>query len=357
MTERKPISADEQTRINRLALALRKAVTNNPADVLLLSGGLDSSLLAALRSGGDGSRPEAVTVGLASDRPCPVHALLPAPCNGDLAHAAIVVDHLGLAWHPLRLDVDTALAHLDELIRLRTSFDLGLLNDIPILAGLRHAQSLGARSFWTGDDADTLFGGYRFLRGETDWPAFLASRIPAIDPPACAIGEHLGRTPVFPFLTPDVIAIARSLSWGDLYVAMPVAERPLPPSFVDQLDPELMAAPARPWGKVILRRIAEGVLPDAIAWRPKTDLEFGSGMCALEVPLAASVTAVERRRLDQTGIRWFNDAHRGMYIRFEALGRRLPLPGADEYPCMSCTGAVRIGRRHCPTCGAWPSDT
>ncbi|MDQ3541912.1 MAG: asparagine synthase C-terminal domain-containing protein, partial [Chloroflexota bacterium] len=190
------MSAGQQTRINHLAHALHEAVTDNPADVVLLSGGLDSSLLPALRRVADQPLPEAITVGLAGERPCPIHASLPVPCNGDLAYAALAVKYLNLAWHPLRLDMDTALAHLDDLMRLRGSFDLGLLNDIPILAGLRHAQSLGARSFWTGDDADTLFGGYRFLRAETDWPAFLASRIPAIDPPARAIGEHLGMTPV-----------------------------------------------------------------------------------------------------------------------------------------------------------------
>lgn len=344
-----------QAVLDRLAHALREAVAKE-ADVLLLSGGLDSSLLAGL-CGGSGHVPEAITVGLAGDRPCPPHGSLPYPCNGDLASAARVADHLELGWHPIRLDVTTALAHLDELIRLRVSFDLGLLNDIPILAGLRHARSLGAQSFWTGDDADTLFGGYRFPLGEMDWPAYLAGRIPAIDPSTRAIGQHLGMTPVFPFLAPDVVAIARTLGWDDVHVAIPASERPLPPSFVDQLDPDLIAAPRRPWGKVILRRIAEGVLPDAIAWRPKTDLEFGSGMCALEGPLAGFVTAGERRRLDGTGIRWFNDAHRGMYGRFEALGLSVPPPGPDEYPCASCGSGVRNGRRHCPTCGAWPADS
>lgn len=356
MTERNATSGDQQTRIDRLAHALQEAVTDHPSDALLLSGGLDSSLLPALRRAAELPLPEAITVGLAGERPCHAHASLPVLCNGDLAYAAIVADHLGLAWRPLRLDLETALGHLDELIRLRTSFDLGLLNDIPIIAGLRHARSLGARSFWTGDDADTLFGGYRFLSREADWPAFLAGRIPTIDPPARAIGEYLGMMPVFPYLTPDVIAVARSLSRDDVHVSIPAEERPLPPSFVDQLDADLMAARERPWGKVNLRRIAARVLPDEIAWRPKTDLEFGSGMCALEAPLAAALGIGERKRLDRTGIRWFNDAHRGMYLRFRALGLHMPLPGADEYPCTSCGGGVRNGRRHCPTCGAWPAD-
>lgn len=346
----------QQPVIDRLTRALRDAVATVGADAVLLSGGLDSSLLAGLRFASGGPLPEAITVGLAGERPCAAHASLPYGCNGDLAAAALIADHLRLAWHPLRLDAGDALAHLDELMRLRTSFDLGLLNDIPIIAGLRHARSLGAHSFWTGDDADTLFGGYRFLRGEADWSAFLKSRIPTIDPPARAIGGHLGMTPMFPFLASDVVAVAESLGWDDVHVSIPVEKRPVPPSFVDQLDPDLMAAPTRPWGKVILRRVAEELLPDAIAWRPKTDLEFGSGMCALEGPLAERVTPVARDRLDAMGIRWFNDAHRGAYLRFEALGLRVPSAGPGTYPCVSCGGGVRIGRRHCPTCGAWPAD-
>jgi hypothetical protein len=356
MVESDAVPAEEESVTQRLAHALRKVATTAGADVLLLSGGLDSSLLAGLRAAGDCPLPGTITVGLAGERPCPAHAMLPYPCNGDLAAAALVTEHLHLTWHPLRLDVDTALAHLDELMRFRVSFDLGLLNDIPIIAGLHHARSLGARSFWTGDDADTLFGGYRLLRPEADWSAFLTNRIPAIDPPARAIGEHLGMTPVFPFLAPDVVAVAQSLSWDDVHVSIPVERRSSPPSFVDQFDRDLMAAPARPWGKVILRRIAADVLPDAIAWRPKTDLEFGSGMCALEGPLVDRLLPAARNRLDGTGIRWFNDAHRGMYLRFEALGLHIPSPGPDRYPCMSCGGGVRIGRRHCPTCGAWPAD-
>ncbi|CAA9556467.1 MAG: hypothetical protein AVDCRST_MAG43-1507 [uncultured Thermomicrobiales bacterium] len=342
---------------NRLTDALRTAVATRNADVLLLSGGLDSSFLAGLLATSGRPLPPMITVGLAGEGPCPAHAALPYPCNGDLASAAQVAEHLDLDWRPLRLDVGTALANLDDLMRLRTSFDLGLLNDIPIIAGLRHARSLGARSFWTGDDADTLFGGYQFLRPEEDWSAFLAGRIPTIEPPARAIGTHFGMTPVFPFLAPDVLAIAQSLSWNDVHVAIPVEERALPPSFVDQLDRDLMASPERPWGKVILRRIAEEVLPDAIAWRPKTDLEFGSGMCALETSLAELVSLGERERLDQTPIRWFNDAHRGMHTRFEALGLRIPSPGPDDYACTSCGGGVRKGRRHCPTCGTWPADS
>ncbi len=125
---------------------------------------------------------------------------------------------------------------------------------------------------------------------------------------------------------------------------------------MDQFDDDTMARPARVWGKVPLRRVAERLLPEEIAWRPKTDLEFGSGMCALEPVLAATVTADDRERLDRSGMRFYNDAHRGLYLRWLDAGGTIPEPGSGEYACTSCGGGVTQGRSHCPTCGAWPAN-
>lgn len=339
--------------------ALRRAVRARPATALLLSGGLDSSLLAALAVAERVTPPVAITVRLDDDAPslrcerCAGCAARPDGCGADLAFAAAVADDRGLAWHPVRLSVEAALAHVDDLIRHCYSFDLGLLNDIPILAGLRRAAALGHRQVWTGDDADTLFGGYRFLRDQTDWGAFLRERVPTIRPQAQEMGVWLGLEPVFPYLHPEVVAIAQSLTKDEI-VTWIVGRGS--PSFVDQFDAALLAAPAQPWGKAIVRAVAARVLPDAIAWRPKTDLQFGSGMCRMETPLAAMVGEDERTALERMGVRWFNRAHMGMYRRFRDLGLHIRPPGDDEYACLSCGAGVRHGRRHCGTCGAWPAD-
>jgi asparagine synthase (glutamine-hydrolysing) len=328
-------------------------VATTPVDALLLSGGLDSSVLAALAR-----PPRCITVGLASDtyglscERCAAWADRPEGCNADLQWGERVAGNLGLTWEPLVLTTDEAFAALRDLMRLRRSFDLGLLNDVPIYVAMRHAHRHGWRDVWTGDDADTLFGGYRFLRDVPDWGAYLADRIPTIAPEARFIAEHLGLSLRFPYLHPDVLAVARALRRDDIEVWRRSTG---PPSFVDHFDAALMTHPEKPWGKAILRRVAERVVPGAIAWRPKTDLQFGSGMCRLETPLAALVDARARARLDATGIGWFNDAHRGLYLLFAHDGLTIPPPTAGQYPCRSCGAGVPRGARHCRTCGAYPA--
>ncbi len=348
-------TADSPTRILD---AIRTGIAARPAEAMLLSGGVDSSLLAAVATE-LGEAPIAITVTLATGPAdaCPVHgADLAVPCNSDHAAAQRVASWLGLDWQPIRLPAREALDALLALCLALRSFDLGNLNNIALYAGALRARRFGAEHVWTGDDADSLFGGYAFLRRHADWREYLRERIPTIRPPFVDIAPVASTTPAFPYLHPAVLAAVSGLSRDETLVEMPVSERAAPPSFVDQFDEAVMAAERRVWGKVPLRRLAERLLPEEIAWRPKTDLEFGSGMCALEPLLAERVTPDDRERLDRTGIRFFNDAHRGLYLRWIEAGESIAPPGPGEYACRSCGGGVAEGRSHCPTCGAWPAD-
>lgn len=343
----------------RLQHALITAITERPADVLLLSGGVDSSLLAAMAREHLHRAPVAITVSL--DVPpgnrCPTHEdRITVPCNSDHAAAQDVVKWLDLNWQPIRIAPSVAIDALLDLCLALRSFDLGNLSNIALYVGALRATRFGAKRIWTGDDADSLFGGYRFLGPHQDWRSYLAERIPTIRPPFTDIAEVAGATPVFPWLHPDVLDVAMTFDRSTVLQAISVAERPAPPSFMDQFDAEVVNAPTRTWGKVPLRQVAARYLPDEIAWRPKTDLQFGSGMCALEPELAQIITSDDRERINRSGIAFFNDAHRGLYLRYINAGGTVPEPGSGEYACVSCGGGVVVGRMHCATCGAWPAN-
>ena len=342
-----------------LQRTLAVAIADRPADVLLLSGGVDSSALLGQAVAGGTPPRLALTVSLqaAPGDACPVHGdALAVPCNSDHDAARDVATWLDVPWQPIRLSQSDALDALVELCLALRSFDLGNLNNIALYVGAINAARIGAERVWTGDDADSLFGAYRYLSDEPDWRAYLARRIPTIRPTFTDIASVVGVKPVYPWLHPSILDIARSLDRADVLAEISTDERPAMPSFMDQFDPDVQQASTRQWGKIPVRQLAAMHVPDDTAWRPKTDLEFGSGMCALERPLAADLTPDVRDRIDTTGIRFFNDAHRGLYQRFVDAGGRIPSPSSGQYACMGCGGGVDTGRRHCPTCGAWPAD-
>jgi hypothetical protein len=314
---------------------------------------LDSALLAAMWAN-FGHRFHAVTVGLDPNVQCtPAHRFLPYPCSSDITWARKVADHLDLDWTPVVLGKREAFDALDWLMVQQRSFDLGHLNNIPLIAGL---QAASGTTFSTGDDGDGLFGGYLFSRDQPDWGAYVTGRIPHIDPPARGIGTAAGWSPLLPYLEPEVLNVARGLTSDDVRADVKVSDNTLPPSFMDQFNVEIMQGEERPWGKAVLRRVAERWLPKEIAWRPKTDLQFGSGMCALEPVLALRINSGLMLNLQTTGIHFYNDAHRALYLRFRGLGLTVPPVGDGEYACMSCGGGVPNGKRHCGTCGHWPAD-
>lgn len=338
--------------IDALDAALWQATTEIRADVLLLGGGVDSALIAAMWKK-QGHTFRGITVGRSPALTCvPAHELLPYPCNSDLEWSTNVARELDLDWTPIALDQRDALRYLDQLVAQQQSFDLGQLNNIALYVALDQAAEYADRTtFATGDDGDGLFGGYLNASTHADWGAWVAERIPYIDPPARGIGTALHWQPRFPYLHPAVLDVAKSLTIDDIRQAKPAGK--LPPSFTDQFDLEAYGASERTWGKVVLRKVAERYLPAELAWRPKTDLQFGSGMCALEHPLAMLLNTGNRVAIQQTGMSFFNDAHRGLYTRFRSVGGQIPPVRDGERPCPNCGAGQPMGKNHCHTCGHW----
>lgn len=317
----------------QLRYAIKRGIENSPADTLLLSGGIDSSLLAAL----DPKTP-AITVVIKGR-------------GSDLRHAQMVTEYLGTRWYPIEISQEQALDDVREIIRLTRSFDPGNINDVPIYEGLKHTAYLSGHITRTGGAADELFAGYSYLHPTSmDIQQYVRNLVPEIRLSTTPLARAMGVGITYPYLFGEVLEIAQSLERSDVIATRNVG----PGDYAQTLDPSMLES--REWGKIVLRQAAYGLLPEEIIWRIKTDLEFGSGVDILENILEDSVTPEEVERMEQSGKHFWNKFHGKLYLIYEDLGLEPRKPSDIEYNCTWCGGGELVGRNHCHTCGAYPAS-
>ena len=152
--------------------ALERAVVKRMmSDVpygVLLSGGLDSSLVASIvarhselrmeddwRSRAWWPRLHSFCIGL--------------PGAPDLAHARQVADFLGTAHHELNYTIDEGLDALAEVIYHIESYDVTTVRaSVPMYLMSRKIKAMGIKMVLSGEGADEVFGGYLYFHHAPD---------------------------------------------------------------------------------------------------------------------------------------------------------------------------------------------
>lgn len=212
-----------------------------------LSGGLDSSLVAAIAARYCrrlGKRLHTFSVG--------------TPDSPDLAAARVVAEYLGTDHHESVYTTEKAVESLPEVLRVLESFDPALVRSAVPNYKLAELAASHVKVVLTGEGADEVFAGYDYLqsfRDETSLHAELTrtvNQLHALNLQRCdRVTMAHGLEARVPFLDLDVIAFGLSLpaSW--------------------KLAGEGRAE------KHLLRAAFAGWLPDHILWRKK--LQFGDG--------------------------------------------------------------------------------
>lgn len=314
---------------------LADAVRAKPADALLLSGGIDSSMLAAL----DPDIP-AITVGLDGK-------------SMDLGRAQKVTEHLGMRWHPIVLSREEAAGKIREIIRLTNSYDPAVLNDIPTFTGMTYARRhLGPR-VRNGEFADTLFAGYSYLQHVDDFRKYLADLIPNVILSTTRIGDALGLHTLHPYLERKVVEFAKNT---DPRQHIAQVQTTVAGDQAELMDGTSADRQTQRWTKILLRRSALGLLPIDIVYRPKSDLEFGSGMNDLSDDIASQIGDEDLETLGKEKKFW-NRMHARLFQMFQEMNLEIRPPSNDsEYACTWCGAGVTKGRCHCLTCGAYKAN-
>lgn len=317
--------------MQRRAFALRElvltAVARRPAECLLLSGGLDTSILAepAKASGAKA----AVTV-LASEG------------AADGPFAAAVAAKYGLVHQVVRTDLDGLLPEVPFVVETLKTFDpMEIRNSIVIARALRQASADGYQTAMTGDGADELFGGYSYMWDKPDgeFEAYSERLARVMRFSSIPLGQALRVEVRTPYTDPEIVAFATRLRKADK-VGVHEGVR---------------------MGKYLLRL----AFPEVdTRWRRKDPIEVGSGSAALPGYFdrrisreAFSQEAVRVRTLDRVEIR--DPEHLAYYRVFQAVfGDHPPIPRFASDPCSKCGFELASPETNfCVTCGAWPART
>jgi asparagine synthase (glutamine-hydrolysing) len=227
---------------------------------VFLSGGLDSSLVAAIAARWcerHGTRLHTFAVGTAA--------------SPDLAAAREVAEHLGTLHHEHVYDDAEALAALPGVVRAIESFDPGLVRSAVPNFLLARMTAEHVKVVLTGEGADELFAGYDYLR-EFETPEALHAELERTV--RSLHNLNLQRC--------DRVTMAHSLEARVPFLDLEVIRWAL------RLPAEAkLVRPDRP-EKALLREAFAGWLPDHLLWRTKA--EFGDGSGARDV-LSAKVEA------------------------------------------------------------------
>ncbi len=309
-----------------ISQALEESVRHNLSDGLLLSGGLDTALLAYLAS--KWVKPSCITVALRG---------APAP---DVEYASLVANRLELSHYIHYFDNEELDEGIRAVITIMKTFDpMEVRNSAAIYVALKVARDHGITTLMTGDGCDELFGGYSFLFGLTKGQLYIALKKLSTNMrfSSVHIAEDLGVQVRLPFLDPHFRALATGLDPG-LKVRY---EK-------DQV-----------WGKWILRKAFEGILPLEILWRPKAPIEVGTGTTILPSLMDSRISDLEfkeekTRYLNEDKVIIRSKEHLFYYKIYRGLVGIPYARTSSTRICPDCGSNIEEKSSFCRTCGAYP---
>ena len=295
-----------------------EVVQDYDAESLLLSGGLDTSIIACLAS--RRFKLKTLTVGL---RGCE------AP---DLYYAELVAGHLGLPHEVKLFSVEEAREAVFHVVKTVKSFDpMEVRNDVPLFIALKRLREEGVKSVITGDGGDELFAGYSFLfkltpRQVDEWIGNVVKRWFFASKP---LGESIGLRVLQPFTDRRVVDLALRI----------------PAEF------KIAQHGGVTYGKYVLRKAFENLLPSEVVWRDKHPIELGSGSTKLSQIFR--VAPEEFEELSKIVPPTSQEQAYYLKIFMETFGG-IPKPKKGEKACPRCGGGVPENEKYCRICGAYP---
>lgn len=306
------MNKDDKHLFSELKRRFAEVVSRNGAEGILFSGGLDSALVAA-----HSKNSTAISIGLES-------------YGEDRYYAAEVARALNLDHYQKTVKIEEAISVIPEVVAILKSFDPAVPNDVTAYLGIKYAKDMDIGSMMTGDGSDEIFAGYDFLLEKKDLQGYLDRMHSDMRFSSNKIGETLGVDIKQPFLDKEFMEFSLGIDLGL----------------------KIRKENDKTWGKWILRKAFEGILPQEILWQKKRPLEYGSGMTELRKVIESRVSDEEfeegKRRFP---IKFWNREHFYYYRIYREVVGEIPAPKKEEKICECCGAGMNQSAFHCKICG------
>lgn len=240
--------------------AVRRQLMSDVPYGVLLSGGLDSSVISAVAKKYAARRIE--TDGRKSAWWPQLHSfavgLKGAP---DLIKAREVAEHIGTVHHEINYTIEEGLDAVRDVIYYIETYDVTTVRaSTPMYLLARVIKSMGIKMVLSGEGADEVFGGYLYFHKAPDAQAFHEETV-----------RKLSKLYMY-----DCLRANKSLSAWGVEGRVPFLDK----EFLDvamRLNPSVKMCPGKTIEKKIVRDAFGDLLPESVAWRQKEQFSDGVG--------------------------------------------------------------------------------
>ena len=260
--------------------AVRRQLMSDVPYGVLLSGGLDSSVISAIAEKysemriEDNSQTKAYWPRLHSF----AVGLKGAP---DLAKARLVADHIGTVHHEINYTIQEGLDAIRDVIYFIETYDVTTVRaSTPMYLLARVMKSMGIKMVLSGEGADEIFGGYLYFHKAPTAQAFHEETV-----------RKLSKLHLY-----DCLRANKSLSAWGVEGRVPFLDK----EFLDvamRTNPKDKMCPGTTIEKRIVREAFADLLPQEVAWRQKEQFSDGVGYSWIDTLKAVTAAAVSDEQM------------------------------------------------------------
>jgi len=298
---------------------------------VLLSGGLDSSVIGALAAGFAAKRVES------GDRDAAWWPRLHSFAIGlrgspDLAAAARAAEAIGTVHHGFEFTVQEGLDALRDVIWHIESFDTTTVRaSTPMVLMARRIRATGVKMVLSGEGSDEIFGGYLYFHKAPSPRAFHEELV-----------RKLGDLHLY-----DCLRANKSMAAWGIEARVPFLDT----RFLDvamRIPAKDKMVAAGGIEKRILREPFRGLLPDEILWRQKEQFSDGVGYAWIDSLKAHAAARVSDREMAEAGERFptGTPATKEAYLYRAIFEELFPIPSAaacvPSGPSVACSSAAAL---------------